>query len=101
MADNNKLLSIVHKKFPALKELDVKVTQGKGKGFAETFISGFDGADADTVEFRDLSNNLTDEQFDQLYASTVIHEKPLTNALGENFKEVLTKEKVIDLFKIM
>ncbi|MBT6049896.1 MAG: iron-containing alcohol dehydrogenase [Candidatus Scalindua sp.] len=48
-----------------------------------------------------ICRNLTDEQYDQLYASTVIHEKPLTNALGENFKEVLTKEKVIDLFKRM
>jgi|ETNmetMinimDraft_30_1059905.scaffolds.fasta_scaffold02885_2 hypothetical protein len=72
MADNNKLLSIVHKKFPALKELDVKVTQGKGKGFAETFISGFDGADADTVEFRDLSNNLTDEQKAGILAGEII-----------------------------
>jgi 3-deoxy-alpha-D-manno-octulosonate 8-oxidase len=48
-----------------------------------------------------ICNNLTDEQYDQLYASTVIHEKPLTNALGENFNEVLTKEKVIDLFNMM
>ena len=45
--------------------------------------------------------NLSDDQYDQLYASTVIHEKPLTNALGENFKEILTKKKVIDIFKRM
>jgi len=48
-----------------------------------------------------VCKNLTDEQYDNLYASTVIHEKPITNALGENFKEILTKEKVIDIFKKM
>ena len=48
-----------------------------------------------------ICRNLSDEQYDQLYASTIIHEKPLINALGENFKEVLTKDKVIDIFKRM
>jgi len=48
-----------------------------------------------------ICQNLSDEQYDQLYASTIIHEKPLINALGENFKEVLTKCKVIDIFKRM
>jgi 3-deoxy-alpha-D-manno-octulosonate 8-oxidase len=48
-----------------------------------------------------ICRNLSDEQYNQLYASTVIHEKPLTNALGENFKEVLTKKKVIELFRMM
>jgi 3-deoxy-alpha-D-manno-octulosonate 8-oxidase len=44
---------------------------------------------------------LTDTQYDQLYASTVIHQKPLTNALGENYKNILTKEKVVEIFKEM
>jgi 3-deoxy-alpha-D-manno-octulosonate 8-oxidase len=48
-----------------------------------------------------ICNGLTEEQYEQLYASTVIHEKPLTNALGEKFKDILTKEKVIELFKKM
>jgi len=48
-----------------------------------------------------ICRNLSDEQYSQLYESTIIHEKPLTNALGENFKEVLTEDKVIDLFKRM
>jgi 3-deoxy-alpha-D-manno-octulosonate 8-oxidase len=48
-----------------------------------------------------ICKNLTDDQYDQLYASTVIHEKPLTNALGNDFKDILTKEKVIDIFKKM
>jgi len=48
-----------------------------------------------------ICKNLTDEQYDQLYSSTVIHEKPLTNALGENFKDILTREKINDIFKNM
>ena len=46
---------------------------------------------------RDLSN----KQYEQLYASTIIHEKPLTNALGSNFKNILTKDRVISIFKEM
>jgi len=48
-----------------------------------------------------VCRNLTDDQYDKLYTSTVIHEKPLTNAFGENFKEILTKEKVIEIFRMM
>ncbi len=45
-----------------------------------------------------LCENLTDEQYEKLYNSTVIHEKPLTNALGVDFRKVLTFEKVVSLF---
>ena len=48
-----------------------------------------------------VCRDLSDELYDQLYASTVVHEKPLTNALGEDFKEILTKKKVIEIFKKM
>ena len=44
---------------------------------------------------------LSVNQYDALYEATVIHEKPLTNALGSEFKTFLTKEKVIELFKMM
>ena len=44
--------------------------------------------------------NLSDIEFNSLYEASIIHEKPLTNALGSNFKEV-HKEKVISLFKLM
>jgi len=46
-----------------------------------------------------ICSNLSDVQYEQLYASTIIHEKPLTNALGEGFRSILTKDKVIDIFK--
>ena len=50
---------------------------------------------------RGICHNLNSEQYKQLYESTIIHEKPLTNALGEDFKEVLTKDKVTQLFQSM
>lgn len=48
-----------------------------------------------------ICSNLSDEQLDRLYESSIIHEKPLINALGEKFKDVLTKEKVREIFSRM
>jgi 3-deoxy-alpha-D-manno-octulosonate 8-oxidase len=48
-----------------------------------------------------ISENLTDEQYEKLYRSTIIHEKPLTNALGAGFRDLLTFDKVIGLFRKM
>jgi 3-deoxy-alpha-D-manno-octulosonate 8-oxidase len=45
--------------------------------------------------------NLTGEQYDSLYQGSIVHEKPLANALGDWFKDILTKEKLIGLFKRM
>jgi len=48
-----------------------------------------------------IASNLDDETYLKLYNSTVIHEKPLSNALGDNYKEKLTLDKVTDIFKRM
>lgn len=45
--------------------------------------------------------NLDEETYQKLFNSTVIHEKPLSNALGDNFKEILSYEKVKEIFKRM
>ena len=45
-----------------------------------------------------VCRNLSDEQHDQLFEATVIHEKPLQNALGEQFKCILTRGRVRELF---
>ena len=50
---------------------------------------------------QEICKNLSQEQFEDLYRSTIIHEKPLTNALGENFKKIPIKTKVIEIFKKM
>lgn len=45
-----------------------------------------------------ICSGLTDEQYSALYDATVIHQKPLTNALGSNYRDVLTFDKVTSLF---
>lgn len=48
-----------------------------------------------------VCKNLLERDYENLYQSTIIHEKPLTNALGVQFKKILTKQKVVELFKEM
>jgi 3-deoxy-alpha-D-manno-octulosonate 8-oxidase len=48
-----------------------------------------------------VCNDLDDNKFKALYDASIIHQKPLTNALGENYKSTLTLEKVTELFKKM
>ena len=48
-----------------------------------------------------IGSNLSDETYQKLYNSTIIHEKPLSNALGDSFREILTFEKVTEIFKRM
>ena len=43
----------------------------------------------------------SDAGFEALYKASIVHAKPLTNALGEDFKTRLTPEKVADLFRLM
>ncbi len=43
--------------------------------------------------------NLSISKLNNLYNSTIIHEKPLINALGVNYKNILTKEKVFEIFR--
>lgn len=48
-----------------------------------------------------LARDLPPEDYERLYEASIMHEKPLTNALGEDFRSVLTLEKVTELFKKM
>jgi 3-deoxy-alpha-D-manno-octulosonate 8-oxidase len=48
-----------------------------------------------------VCKHLSREQYDLLYESTIIHKKPLTNALGSSFENILTKNKVEKIFKSM
>ena len=50
---------------------------------------------------RGVCRGLSDQQYDQLYHATVVHEKPLANALGDDFRKILTKDKVVNLFRKM
>jgi 3-deoxy-alpha-D-manno-octulosonate 8-oxidase len=48
-----------------------------------------------------VARGLSEEQYLALYKATVVHERPLTNALGNDFRAVLTLEKVTSLFQEM
>ena len=48
-----------------------------------------------------VCSSLSDEQFHALYQATIIHEKPLTNGLGNGFREILTEDKVREIFERM
>ncbi|CUU69625.1 NADH-dependent butanol dehydrogenase a [Campylobacter hyointestinalis] len=48
-----------------------------------------------------IAMDLDESFYKKLYDSTIIHEKPLSNALGANFKNILTYEKVKEIFKKM
>jgi len=48
-----------------------------------------------------VTSMLSDEQYQALYQSTMVHERPLQNALGADYKNILTIDKVTELFKGM
>jgi 3-deoxy-alpha-D-manno-octulosonate 8-oxidase len=48
-----------------------------------------------------IAIDLAEDVYLRLYNSTIIHEKPLSNALGDNFKEILTYDKVREIFNRM
>ena len=58
--------------------------------------------DANGVQLpRGLCSNLSDAEYRALYDATVIHVKPLANALGEGFRDVLSLDKVVEIFQRM
>ena len=50
---------------------------------------------------RGICSELDAAHHNALYESTVVHEKPLTNALGENFRKILTRDRVREIFEAM
>jgi len=48
-----------------------------------------------------VAGNLSANQYRSLYQATIVHEKPLANALGASFRDTLTPARITDLFKIM
>ncbi|MDR2801489.1 MAG: iron-containing alcohol dehydrogenase [Desulfovibrio sp.] len=48
-----------------------------------------------------ICRELADEQYEALYQGSIIHEKPLTNALGPKFGTILSRERLTSLFKAM
>jgi 3-deoxy-alpha-D-manno-octulosonate 8-oxidase len=50
---------------------------------------------------RDVCSGLSEEDHSALYEATIVHEKPLTNALGEDFLKILTRDRVREIFEAM
>ncbi len=48
-----------------------------------------------------VARGLEPSLFEALYQSSIVHEKPLKNALGEDFKKILTLEKVSRIYELM
>lgn len=50
------------------------------------------------IKFGKKIKNLKSDDFEKLVISTLVHEKPLYNALGKKYKEILNKEKLWEIF---
>lgn len=48
-----------------------------------------------------VCGGLSDDQDRALYEATILHEKPLANALGDGFREILSPERVSSIFRRM
>lgn len=73
-----------------------------GEFYPEAYDEFWDMVESQGVEIPSgVGQSLTDEQYRALYDATVIHQKPLTNALGGDYRDVLTYDKVVSLFQKM
>ena len=48
-----------------------------------------------------ICKGLNDDELTALYEASIVHEKPLANRLGPDFKKIFTKENVIARFQKM
>jgi len=70
--------------------------------YPEAFKEFWSFVELQNIEIpKNLCKNLNEEKFNSLFDATIIHEKPLTNALGEGFKNILTRQKVREIFEMM
>ena len=51
------------------------------------------------IKFSKKIKNLKSDDFEKLVISTLVHEKPLYNALGKNYKKILNKDRLRKIFK--
>ncbi len=48
-----------------------------------------------------ITDDITDDQLDRMAEATLKNDKPLSNAFGDNWREIFSKEKVIELLRKM
>lgn len=106
----NSFVGLIHP-FSAGLSVVFKTPHGLANCIAMTALEEFypeeckefwDMVESQQVEIpRGICKDKSEEIYQLLYNSSIIHEKPLANALGDNFKEILTYEKVKDIFQKM
>ncbi len=70
--------------------------------YPEPYRDFMDMIDYQEIELpQGICSNLNEKQYVDLFESTIVHEKPLANALGTRFKEVLSRAKVEEIFRGM
>ena len=67
--------------------------------FFEQFWRFADAQEIDVPE--NVCRNLGEEAFKRLFDSAIVHEKPLSNAMGQNYRDVLTLDMAKDLYSKM
>jgi len=78
--------------------------RGMREFYPKEYEEFFEMADRQYVEIPTLKKyvyKLDIDTLKRLYDATIIHEKPLKNALGDNFKDILTFDKVCEIFERM
>lgn len=75
--------------------------KGMKEFYPKEYEEFFEMAEKQNIKIPSLKKyvqSIDEDIFEKLYSSTIIHEKPLSNALGDNFKNILTYEKVKEIF---
>jgi 3-deoxy-alpha-D-manno-octulosonate 8-oxidase len=74
---------------------------GMKEFYPKEYDEFFEMAERQNINVPKLKVELSNETFDRLFESTVIHEKPLKNALGDEFSSILNRNKVKAIFEKM
>ena len=70
--------------------------------YPEAFIEFWSMVELQNVNVpSEISKGCSSNTFELLYKALLKHEKPLTNALGENYKKILTMKMATHLFQMM
>lgn len=78
------------------------VMRGMKQFYSEAYDEFWTMAERQRIEVpENVARDLRDDQYRALYAAMIAHEKPLTNALGAKYRDVLTPEKVTALYQAM
>ncbi len=103
-------LGVVHP-FSAALSVVLGLHHGVANCIAMRALSQFYPAECDELEAmaerqqvsipRGVCRSLTENQYRSLYAATLIHPQPLANALGSDYRDQLTFDRVVKLFQAM